>query len=404
MRTETLVLHDGRIVEIEIDESERVNSSRDVLFEAWGADVNRLEGLPATLHALLPPGSRSCVKFKSAEHEHLNGDALPFNEVIARARQVDPDTVTIISLKTPVPWQLSDTGATPGATDGALRFLGKCDGPRALSFVAWDILGAKVPLAVLTGPRSVEIDAAVTVLATQEDMEDLLVRLCAPKHIVAGTAVNGDHTAVAPIERCATYHADAATVARDLALSWIFLYETSFVEHLAALPLAELAAHVENAPAGARVGVGTKWRQLIEYPGLDARGRPEPRPPWDPADQARKGPRVRLPGEAELTREEVLAALATPPANLLEALDACTVPDAEWNAAEPIAREILKATKAGAPSEDVRVSSDEHTRWIEQHAPSHVRRLPNGAVMLATHPYRVLWDLWADALHLLDIR
>jgi hypothetical protein len=43
-------------------------------------------------------------------------------------------------------------------------------------------------------------------------------------------------------------------------------------------------------------------------------------------------------------------------------------------------------------------------RWIEQHAPFHVRRLPNGGVRLATHPYRILWPLWADALHLLDIR
>jgi hypothetical protein len=33
-----------------------------------------------------------------------------------------------------------------------------------------------------------------------------------------------------------------------------------------------------------------------------------------------------------------------------------------------------------------------------------VRRLPNGAVMLATHPYRTLWPLWADALGLLGIR
>jgi hypothetical protein len=32
-----------------------------------------------------------------------------------------------------------------------------------------------------------------------------------------------------------------------------------------------------------------------------------------------------------------------------------------------------------------------------------VRRLPNGGVMLATHPYRTLWPLWADALFLLGI-
>jgi hypothetical protein len=32
-----------------------------------------------------------------------------------------------------------------------------------------------------------------------------------------------------------------------------------------------------------------------------------------------------------------------------------------------------------------------------------MRRLPNGGVLLATHPDRILWPLWADALFLLGI-
>src|SRR5262249_2875093 len=159
----------------------------------------------------------------------------------------------------------------------------------------WDLYPKQIRLAILTGPRSFEIDTAASALATQEDMEDLFLRFCAPKHIVAGTAVNLDHAAVAPIERCATYHADPATIACDLALSWLFLHETSCVHRMAALPLGDLAVHVERAPAGARVGVGTSWRSLCNYPGLDARDRPEPGPEWDPADQSPKGPRVRLP-------------------------------------------------------------------------------------------------------------
>ncbi|WP_437651507.1 hypothetical protein [Sorangium sp. So ce362] len=31
------------------------------------------------------------------------------------------------------------------------------------------------------------------------------------------------------------------------------------------------------------------------------------------------------------------------------------------------------------------------------------RRLPSGGVVLATHPYRTLWPLWADALFALGL-
>jgi hypothetical protein len=106
----------------------------------------------------------------------------------------------------------------------------------------------------------------------------------------------------------------------------------------------------------------------------------------------------------DLTREQVLKVIETPPATLLEALEAAAVPDDEWRSAEPLALAALAAKKEGAPTVEVEVTSDRHRRFIERHAPYHVRRLPHGGVLLATHPYRTLWQLWADALLLLGIR
>ena len=79
------------------------------------------------------------------------------------------------------------------------------------------------------------------------------------------------------------------------------------------------------------------------------------------------------------------------------------MPDDEWRAVEPRAREAIQATKDGAPTHEVDVTTRKHVQFIERHAPYHVRRLPNGGVLLATHPYRALWQLYADALFLLGI-
>jgi hypothetical protein len=110
------------------------------------------------------------------------------------------------------------------------------------------------------------------------------------------------------------------------------------------------------------------------------------------------------PPAYEMTREQVLAVLETPPAKLLEALESVAVPDAEWRAVEPIARENIEGKKQGAATENVAVNTRPHLRFVEHHAPYHVRRLPNGGVMIATHPYRTLWPLWSSALDLLGIR
>ncbi|WP_441293210.1 hypothetical protein ACSRUE_10760 [Sorangium sp. KYC3313] len=79
------------------------------------------------------------------------------------------------------------------------------------------------------------------------------------------------------------------------------------------------------------------------------------------------------------------------------------MPDDEWRSAETRAREIVNETKAGAPTYEADVTSRKHVQFIERHAPYHVRRLPSGGVVLATHSYRTLWPLWADALFLLGI-
>jgi hypothetical protein len=265
---------------------------------------------------------------------------------------------------------------------------------------------------VLVGARSVPIDAAAEAIETQEDLEDFLVRLCAPdahKRITTGAAAWSDRLGEAPLERSATYHAEASEVARDLALSWIFLHDSSFVDLLAPSPLAALSARVESAPARASVGVARTLQGTGEHGRQDRIVIGQNIAPYlgqaiDPNFAARHGPRPRLPGDEELTREQVLAALATPPETLLEALEACAVPDDEWRAAEPVAREILLATRAGAPTEKVAVDTNEHERWLEKHAPYHVRRLPNGGVLLAGHPYKILWPLWAAALARLGIR
>jgi hypothetical protein len=106
----------------------------------------------------------------------------------------------------------------------------------------------------------------------------------------------------------------------------------------------------------------------------------------------------------QLKERQVLAVLETPPAKLLEAFEFAAVPDAEWRAVEPNALEKIEAKKQGAQCDEVEVNTRRHLRFLENHAPYHVRRLPHGGVMLATHPYRTLWPLWADAFALLGIR
>lgn len=207
----------------------------------------------------------------------------------------------------------------------------------------------------------------------------------------------------APVETCATYHAGAASVARDLALSWVHLHDGDKVERAAGISLTALLARVEAAPRGASVVVAGNPKRALEHLLLERAAATSRETRHATLDAVRGGARVAIAGDAELSRETVLQALAAPPGALLEALEAAAVPDDEWRAVEPLALETIEATKAGAPTHEVDVSTRKHVQFIERHAPYHVRRLPNGGVLLATHPYRTLWQLYADALFLLGI-
>ena len=250
------------------------------------------------------------------------------------------------------------------------------------------------------GISSVEAEAAVLALVTIENIKDLLLRICAPdktKRVVTG-ACTWSRIWGPPVYACATYNADA-NITRDLALSWVHLHDRDDTEHLAALPLNALRERVEATPLDTHVLVSSELKLLRDkdavHTHLDV---------FPPLKITVRGARIDFIGEHTLTREQVLKVLDTPGNTLLEAFEAAAVADEDWRAVESHALETLKAKEQGAPCYEKWVNSRAHLLFIEQHAPYHVRRLPNGGVLLATHPYRTLWRLWADALDLLGIR
>ncbi len=269
-----------------------------------------------------------------------------------------------------------------------------------------DIYRPRLDVVLPPGGRSLAAEAAIASILVQADLEDFLLRLCTPdesKRVITGALSNGSW--YAPVELTGTYHAFAHELARDIALSWIHLYDGAIVEDAAGLSLEALAARVDAAPRGSRVGVAPDARRRNHHLALDVKAmkRRDPHAPPRP-DLARLEPRAILPADEELTREQVLAVLQADPATLFEALEAAAVPDDEWRGVEPLAMDLLEAQKAGVPTVEVQANTGDHVRFIEEHAPYHVRRLPNGGALLATHPFRTLWQLWADALHLLGIR
>ncbi|WP_441292758.1 hypothetical protein ACSRUE_22290 [Sorangium sp. KYC3313] len=238
-------------------------------------------------------------------------------------------------------------------------------------------------LALGRGPRSVQAEAVLAWHMALEDIDDVLLRLCAPD--ASGRVPTGGCTTartwLAPVAMCATYNADARDIARDLALSWLCLHDKERVSRTAGLPLEALRARVEAAPPGACVAL-----------------------------------RHGSAHSSSLSREAVLKALEIPPSALLEALEAAAEkPDGAWRAAEPRAREIYERTLPfrgrdeqgtetgnGSPLSQVEITLD-HFEFLVDHAPFRVRRLPSGGVVLATHPYRSLWPLWSDALFALGL-
>jgi hypothetical protein len=246
----------------------------------------------------------------------------------------------------------------------------------------------------------VEVEAAIACMLVQPDVEDLLLRFCTSPHITTGGYAEQPGWK-APVEMGATYHADATAIARDLALSWVHLHEGEPMERAARLSLETLRTRIEAGATGASIPIATEAHRLAERNWRSY----EHEEPKQRHALPERPKRVALPGDDEVSREQILAALSTPPATLLEALEAAAAaPDPEWQASEPLARETMEASKDDGPTYEVDIARHEHVGFLREHAPYHVRRLPNGGVMLATHPYRILWPLWADALMLLGIR
>jgi hypothetical protein len=339
-------------------------------FYAWCDEAERVDALAATLTAVVSPGSPMSV-FMSSEKQcetrsvdealavvraHFSGRTNAYLMSVA----VLPASERIIECDIGCYTEESELIRPNGPLN-----LHPGDKKEFIPVIGYFASGR--------GPRSLEAEAAVTWFMIQDDLEDLLLRLCAPdasKRIPTGACTNGWHW-IAPVDMCATYNADAKDIARDLALSWVHLHDKLKVERASGMSLEALHARVEAAPSGARV-------------------------------------EVKGAGQFSLARETVLKALAAPPDTLIEALEAAALPDQEWRAVEPRAREIVEASRLdpdgdGPPVWDVDLTTRKHVRFLEQHAPFQVRRLPSGGVVLSTHTFRSLWPLWADALFVLGL-
>jgi len=249
----------------------------------------------------------------------------------------------------------------------------------------------------------------------QENLEQLFLSLCAPDahpRVKVGAYSMADKRYEdylwnmpgwrAPLEMAATYHGERL-VARDVALSWLYLHDGDRVASVLDLSLDELTARVEAAPSGATVGLSSRGRHVIKHARDEWK---EPQHGWDDEGWHLlfRGPRPRFREDEDLSREQVLAVLRTPSETLLDALEAAAVPDEEWREAEKRALDAIAARQEGEPTSWVNVDHRDERTFVEEHAPYHIRRLDNGGVMIATHPYRYLWPLWSDALSLLGLR
>ncbi|WP_437334138.1 hypothetical protein [Sorangium sp. So ce394] len=350
-------------------------SQSEPWFYAWCDESGRLDAFAAALSALVDPGA-----LLSLMMSHQEGcETRSVDEVLAMIRDHFGETNNAhlgsgVRLRDSERTMMFELKCYTDESErlhpwGPLRLTA---GERTWDFFPYEILVGSY------GPRFVEAEAAVACHMVQGDIEELLLRLCAPD--ASGRVPTGACTINqewrAPVEMCATYNASAAELARDLALSWVSLHDKESVSRTAGMSLEALRARVDAAP---------------------------------------RGTRVPMKGMSELTRslsrEAVLKALATPPATLLEALEAAAVPDDVWRAAEPKAHEIMDLLRQigeapegeGPPAFRADVTTRGHTRFLEEHAPFRVRRLPNGGVVLATHPFRTLWPLWSDALFVLGL-
>jgi hypothetical protein len=365
---------------------------------AWCAQSERADACIATLSSVVSPGEKFSLDFQvSGEKAKLWEGKASVDEAFALLRSKFTADASVEMGISALPWGTDrgywvDFGCYGDTCErrwprGPLRFsLGERE----------EVFAQTAELPYGPDERDLDVESAVMGISTQRELEGLLVRLCAPdtsKRLVTGTCAifwQWD----APIETCATYHAEPGAVVRDLALSWIHLHEGDEICTLAGSSLDALHARVAAARPGAQVPIATYPERVFEHGSRHLI-----------AVRTTHTPHVRvgLPSDAMLSREAVLAALSLPSGALLEALEASALPDDEWRTIEPRALEMIAAIKGGAPTHTVNVSTRKHIRFLEQRAPYHVRRLPNGGVMLSTHPYRTLWQLYEGALFLLGI-
>jgi hypothetical protein len=336
-----------------------------VYFFAWCDEAARVDALGATLSALVhkPPYEVDVRLWPAPAAREA-----PVDEAVAAIRahfpHDDAEVFLVPNSKTSAGWSLK--WVVRCYTDKSDR--SKSWGPLHLH-PCFDVERATIEVirGAERGPSSVGPEAVLIWRDTIGAIEDFLLHLCAPD--ASGRVSTGGCTTawswVAPVSMCATYHADARDIARDLALSWVDLHDGESVSRLAGLPMAALRARVEAAPAGARVF------------------------PRDNSERA-------IP----LARETVLKALALPGSALLSALIAAAdVPDEAWRAAEPAADEIHHLTvQARARGKELPESlkgpalcyvetMGEHIYFLADHAPFSIRRLPSGGVTMATHFY-----------------
>jgi hypothetical protein len=216
---------------------------------------------------------------------------------------------------------------------------------------------------------SMKMDAGVAWQIAIWDAYDILVRFCTASLAITTGGCGEGWEWGAPITNAGTYHADGYP-GRDLALSWMYLYENEPIDLPAGWPLDALRERVEASPPGSSV-----W--IID--------------------------------EERLAREQVLAALDLPPKVLVEALEAAAAErHPEWETVEwelfRLLGEIQNEIKNAPDNVEMIPVTEEHIRFIEEHTPAYVKRLESGAIVLIAHPDRTLWPLWADALALLGIR
>lgn len=380
-------------------------------FYAWVDEANAGEAFMATLATLYDPAVFEDERMHGIESNYWTS----LDEMLAAKREAfrrgHPASapIPILMRSQDLFIEVAITCKFPSDHGGG--------GPGCLLSVAQqhcEVMPKYAEIAVSQGDLSVPVQAAILGLFGQENVEKVFLGICAPdgqSRVKMGgyNVIDKGYDRLlwsncawrAPLEMAGTYHGDHR-VARDVAISWLYLHDGDRINSVVDLSLDALLARVEAAPAGATIGISSKAHHVIRHAVDESKHAPhsEQRTPLNTL----RGPRALVREDDVLTREQVLATLQTPSETLIDALEAAAVPDGEWLDAEKLALDVLAANKEGEPAEFVQIDHLEQRNFLEAHAPFHVRRLPNGGIMLATHPCRYLWPLWARALDLLAIR